>query len=378
MPHDPLTHHSLPSVHLVSLRALAALLGAVVWSLVAGASAQPAPRPPGSATDPQRGQGDRDALPALPRIVESACRARSGWHGETLRCGNQSFSANMVRVVVGGARYAFVLVGDARATVVDGPTTYSVRLWKDGQRVVPRSAGLNGGGPRGERREDFLARLHVYLPMLPALDDDAAERWLRGLVLASEQTQARGRMTRRGTRRVLRERVEQWNPQDGAASHPDSIRIVEAWLDDAGAWGVRTTERSPTPSEHSAPTVTPEVVETRVRGRVTLGDGGGPTNDDEDFDSASVGPLIRSRMPGIQACYENQLRRDPRLAGRVRVEFTIATSGAVSDLHVAENTTNSSEVAACVTGVVRRFRWNPGPVGGPVTFSYPFELSPQP
>ena len=114
----------------------------------------------------------------------------------------------------------------------------------------------------------------------------------------------------------------------------------------------------------------------RVRGSVRLEDGEA-VGGDGDFAAAQVVALLRQRLSAIRACYENQLLRNPTLAGRVTVQFTIETTGSVRDVRAAENTTNDPSVGTCVTGVVSRFRWNPGPEGGSVTFSYPIVFSPQ-
>ncbi len=54
--------------------------------------------------------------------------------------------------------------------------------------------------------------------------------------------------------------------------------------------------------------------------------------------------------------------------------FIIQTTGAVSGVRASENITGDAAVATCVTGVVSRFRWNPGPEGGSVMLSYPVRL----
>ena len=82
-------------------------------------------------------------------------------------------------------------------------------------------------------------------------------------------------------------------------------------------------------------------------------------------------------MRAIQICYEQQLRRNPGLQGKVTVQFTIEQSGSVSKATATENTTSDPAVAACVTDTVKRFRFNPGPEGGSVTFSYPIVFAPQ-
>lgn len=96
-----------------------------------------------------------------------------------------------------------------------------------------------------------------------------------------------------------------------------------------------------------------------------------------DFDAKLVVAQFKARMRAIQICYEQQLRRNPGLQGKVTVQFTIEQSGSVSKANASENSTNDPAVAACVVDTVKRFRFNPGPEGGSVTFSYPIVFAPQ-
>ncbi len=95
-----------------------------------------------------------------------------------------------------------------------------------------------------------------------------------------------------------------------------------------------------------------------------------------DFDANLVVQTIKTRLRAIQMCYEQQLRRNPSLAGKVTVEFTIEQRGNVTGVRVKENTTNDPAVGSCVADTVSRFRFNPGPQGGSVTFAYPFVFAP--
>ncbi len=119
------------------------------------------------------------------------------------------------------------------------------------------------------------------------------------------------------------------------------------------------------------------IVERRIRGRINLGMGGGDIGGSGDFDARLVQRQIRARLRAIQRCYENELRRNPTLAGKVTVQFTIVERGTVSAARASENTTGSPAVANCVVRTVRRFRFNPGPDGGSVQFRYPFVFAPQ-
>ncbi len=118
------------------------------------------------------------------------------------------------------------------------------------------------------------------------------------------------------------------------------------------------------------------VKERDVRGNVGL-NRGGDVGGRGEFDSALVQRQIKQRLKSITRCYESELRKNPSLAGKVTVTFTIQERGNVTDARASENTTGSAAVADCVTRAISRFRFNPGPDGGSVTFRYPFVFQPQ-
>lgn len=118
------------------------------------------------------------------------------------------------------------------------------------------------------------------------------------------------------------------------------------------------------------------VKERVVRGNVGL-HGGGDVGGSGEFDAALVQRQIKQRLKSITRCYESELRKNPSLAGKVTVTFTIQERGNVTNAKATENTTGSPSVADCVTRTISRFRFNPGPEGGSVTFRYPFVFQPQ-
>ena len=118
------------------------------------------------------------------------------------------------------------------------------------------------------------------------------------------------------------------------------------------------------------------VKERQVRGDVGLRTGGDIGGSGE-FDASLVQRQIKQRIKSITRCYESELRKNPGLAGKVTVTFTIEQRGNVTGAKASENTTGSPAVAACVTRTISRFRFNPGPEGGSVTFRYPFVFQPQ-
>ena len=120
-----------------------------------------------------------------------------------------------------------------------------------------------------------------------------------------------------------------------------------------------------------------QIAERAIRGRIGL-EQGGDIGGGGEFDASVVVAMIRKRIRAIQICYEKELARNPTLAGKVVVEFTIQTNGNVTNARATQNTTNDPAVAACVVSTIGRFRFNdPAPQGGSVTFSYPFVFAPQ-
>lgn len=116
--------------------------------------------------------------------------------------------------------------------------------------------------------------------------------------------------------------------------------------------------------------------EREVRGTVGLR-GGEDIGGSGEFDAALVQKQIQLRLKSITRCYESELRKNPSLSGKVTVTFAIQERGNVTDARATENTTGSPGVADCVIRTISRFRFNPGPEGGSVTFRYPFVFQPQ-
>jgi TonB family protein len=118
-----------------------------------------------------------------------------------------------------------------------------------------------------------------------------------------------------------------------------------------------------------------EIAEKAIKGSIKVDDGDdiGGTG---EFDAKLVTAEVKKRIAAIKICYEQQLRRNPGLQGKVTVQFTIEQSGTISKASATENTTNDPAVASCVVDAVKRFRFNPGPEGGSVTYSYPFVFAP--
>jgi outer membrane biosynthesis protein TonB len=84
---------------------------------------------------------------------------------------------------------------------------------------------------------------------------------------------------------------------------------------------------------------------------------------------------VRARQGLIKACYENALKRNPTLKGKVVIRFTILETGGVADVSASQNTLGTPDVAVCIINTIRSWRTQFRP-SGPVTVEYPFLLSP--
>jgi TonB family protein len=119
------------------------------------------------------------------------------------------------------------------------------------------------------------------------------------------------------------------------------------------------------------------VAERAIRAKTPEVGAGGDIGGSGEFDSALVVSMIKTRIGAIKACYERELKANPTLAGKITIQFTIEERGNVSSVKVTENSIGSDAVGTCVANAIQRFRFNPGPSGGSVSFSYPFVFAPQ-
>jgi len=110
----------------------------------------------------------------------------------------------------------------------------------------------------------------------------------------------------------------------------------------------------------------------RVRGSVRASRAEGV---DGSLDPKAITAAIKRRLAGIKRCYEQQLKRNPKLAGKIVVTFVINSSGKVSEAYVESNSMGDSAVAQCILGLIRRVRF-PKPDDGTVQASFPFVFTP--
>lgn len=97
-----------------------------------------------------------------------------------------------------------------------------------------------------------------------------------------------------------------------------------------------------------------------------------PVDIDGSLDPNMVVNEIRKRKGAIVACYERALKRNPNLAGKLELQFTISAVGKVTGAEIGTDTLRDDEVGQCITSIVRSWRFPAPEGGGEVHFSYPF------
>lgn len=110
--------------------------------------------------------------------------------------------------------------------------------------------------------------------------------------------------------------------------------------------------------------------EITVQGDVNLGSG---QIDEQVGDAESVRRVVEQNFGQLTYCYEQQLRGNPSLQGRVEVEWYVRDRR-VTSANVFANTTGNAELGECIVGKIRRWRFDAGIEG---EMLYPFIFKPK-
>lgn len=102
-------------------------------------------------------------------------------------------------------------------------------------------------------------------------------------------------------------------------------------------------------------------------------EGAASSNTKRDNDAISA--VVSSHKASIRMSYEKYLKRDPTLAGKVTIRFTIAASGSVAMAIVVENTTGDKDLEDEIIRKIRMWHFETIP-DGDVTVTYPFVFAP--
>lgn len=99
--------------------------------------------------------------------------------------------------------------------------------------------------------------------------------------------------------------------------------------------------------------------------RVELNEGGGkPVKpgevtaekliiDTPEIDEVLLAKWLQGRKPAIQSCYDRELKRNPKLQGRLVIKFAITSRGRAGGIGFDEDSLRSSAVQQCISGMMR-------------------------
>jgi len=105
------------------------------------------------------------------------------------------------------------------------------------------------------------------------------------------------------------------------------------------------------------------------------GSGNGRSGGGEYRSNESLLSVVRRYAPGIQFCYDNELKKNPGLRGKLVVSLTVLANGGVSDATIVENSLRSPAVTQCVLSQIRGWQF-PAIPHGATSFKTPFVFTP--
>ncbi|MBE0566446.1 MAG: energy transducer TonB, partial [Krumholzibacteria bacterium] len=85
--------------------------------------------------------------------------------------------------------------------------------------------------------------------------------------------------------------------------------------------------------------------------------------------------VVRRYAPAIQFCYENELKKNPGLRGKLVVSLTVTADGAVTEATIIEDGLGAPAVTGCSLAQIRGWQFPPVPAGV-TTFQVPFLFTP--
>ena len=87
---------------------------------------------------------------------------------------------------------------------------------------------------------------------------------------------------------------------------------------------------------------------------------------------SEIQETINTNIEHVQRCYEAELARNPRVQGKVQMDWVIGIGGSVTDVGWQSSDLPSTMVA-CIAAKIRTWKF-PRPQGGPVNVHYPFSF----
>lgn len=108
------------------------------------------------------------------------------------------------------------------------------------------------------------------------------------------------------------------------------------------------------------------------KGRSDISAGGGQAVIMGALDKSVIDAYIQRNLAKIRWCYEKELNKDPKLFGRIVINFIISGTGSVSSSKVNRTTMGNQNVESCVADQIKKIRFPSPKGGGIVIVNYPF------
>ena len=92
----------------------------------------------------------------------------------------------------------------------------------------------------------------------------------------------------------------------------------------------------------------------------------------EERSQSAIQSVVSRESRRLKRLYEEWLKRDPTLSGRLTVKFVILPSGAVANVTVVKSTTGNGDFDEMVLRYIKRWKFPAVEGAGPVEVVYPF------
>lgn len=102
----------------------------------------------------------------------------------------------------------------------------------------------------------------------------------------------------------------------------------------------------------------------------------GPVEAEGVLDKSAVDAGVRRGLPGVRACYQKELGRDPTLAGSVEVRFRVGADGGVELAEITASSLRRVTVEACILSRFLALRFPASTDADGLIASYPLDFAP--
>ena len=90
------------------------------------------------------------------------------------------------------------------------------------------------------------------------------------------------------------------------------------------------------------------------------------------LDMETVRRIINNKRRQFLFCYQQELQKNPSLAGKVKVKFKITARGKVTYAKISEDTIKNARVTSCIRKKMLGLVFPKAKRGGSTTVNYPF------